>query len=83
MSDDMPLENYAEYLETFTKLYRERMIGKGNLCKARGNAFFKMGVIHAEKGRSSEARKNFYSALRNDPLHARAYRALIKIGLWS
>jgi glycosyltransferase involved in cell wall biosynthesis len=83
MSDEMPMENYAEYLHTFGQLYRDKWIGKNSLRRAKGNAFYKMGAIDAGNGRTREARRHFCTALKNDPLHTRAYRALLKNWLWS
>ena len=83
MSDEMELENYTEYLDTFSRLYDGKMIKKGSWRQARGNAFYKMGAIDAAKGRTREARRYFFSALKNDPLLSAAYRALLKSWLWS
>ena len=82
MSEEMPIGNYAEYLDTFARLYRDKMIGKRSLRQARANAHFKMGEIYAARGRAGEARRNFFSALMSDPLHTGAYKAVLKLGLW-
>lgn len=83
MSDEMPLESYVEYLDTFGQLYREKMIAKRSLRQARANAYFKMGELLAARGRADEARRNFFLAIRSYPTHVGAYKAMLKIGLWS
>lgn len=81
MSDEMPLGNYAEYLDTFGQLYRAKMIGKRGLRLAKANAFFKMGELYAANGHMREARRNYYLSMANDPTHTGAYRALLKTWL--
>lgn len=78
MSREIPFENYAEYLDTFDYLYKSGMIGKKYLNRARGNALFKMGKLHAAKGRWKEARQHYLSSLKYNPLRAGCYRAFLK-----
>ena len=77
MSRDIPFENYAEYLETFDYLYREKMIGKRYVRKAKGNAFFKMGKLRAAKQDWKGAREDYRRSLHYTPLKLAAWR-----GLW-
>lgn len=77
MSREIPFENYAEYLETFDYLYAEKMIEKRYWRKAKGNAFFKMGKLHAARGNWDKAQQDYRRALHYTPLKTIAYR-----GLW-
>ncbi len=77
MSRDIPFENYAEYLETFEYLYKEKMIERRYLLQAKGNAWFKMGKLHAAKGNWSLAWQHYRKSLRYTPLKGDAYR-----GIW-
>lgn len=77
MSDAMPFASYTEYLDTFQRLYDEKIIGKRCLHRAKGNAFFKMGQLYASEQKFREARKNYFLALKNDLFHARCYRSLL------
>lgn len=77
MSEQIPFENYTEYLDTFDYLYKAGMIEKKYLRKARGSALFKMGKLHAEKGNSKEAREHFLSSLKYDLFQARCLRQLL------
>jgi len=45
MSEQIPLQNYAEYVDTFEYLYREKMIDKKYLLKTRSVAFYKLGKM--------------------------------------
>ena len=71
-------DNYDEYLNAYERFYIEGKIGKGRLLKARGNAFFKLGELHAAERQAGEARKNYLLALKNDPFKMAYYRGLIK-----
>jgi hypothetical protein len=77
MSRDIPFENYAEYLDTFEYLYREKMIGKRHLNKARGNAYYKMGKLHASKGDWPAALQKYRTSLKYSPLRPQPWR-----GIW-
>jgi len=68
----MRFENYAEYIETYEYLYNNKMIGLTGLCKAKSNAFFKMGNIHSVRGDKNQALKNYLASLKYGipvPLH--------------
>lgn len=83
VSEEKRFQNYDEYLFAYERFYEEHKIGMIRLCKARGNAFFKLGELYSVERRLREARKNYILALKNDPLHPRYYRALLKSYLWS
>lgn len=80
MSEAMPFENYSEYIETYEYLYHNKMIGITDLCKAKSNAFFKMGVIHSKNGNKKQAVGNYLNSLKYGipvPLHfLRLWRTL-------
>ena len=80
MSEAMPFENYSEYIETYEYLYHNKMIGITDLCKAKSNAFFKMGVIHSRNGNKKTAASNFLNSFKYGipvPLHFfRLWRSL-------
>jgi glycosyltransferase involved in cell wall biosynthesis len=78
MSEEMTFENYAEYLSTFERLYQGKMIDRGCVKKARGNAFFKLGELYAGESKWREARENYFLSLKNDLFHTRCYRSLLK-----
>ena len=72
MSELMPFENYAEYIETYEYLYYNNMIGIAALCKAKSNAFFKMGKIYSLDGKKRQAFTNYLNSLKYGipvPLH--------------
>ena len=77
-SEEWRFHNYDEYLDTYAKLYAEGKISRGELQRARGNAYYKLGELFATEGRVGEARKNYFRALRNDPAHVRCFKSLIK-----
>jgi hypothetical protein len=72
MSEQMPFENYAEYIETYEYLYRNKVIGLSDLCKAKSNAFFKIGKIYSLDGKKRQAFRNYLNSLKYGipvPLH--------------
>ncbi|GGA99904.1 glycosyltransferase family 2 protein [Puia dinghuensis] len=77
MSDEMRFDNYGEYLETFARLYDEKMIDRWCLRRARANAFFKTGELHGADRRFREAREHYLLSLRNNPFHLPPYRRLL------
>lgn len=83
VSEEKRYQNYDEYLFAYQRFYEEKKIGRIRLSRARGNAFFKLGELYSVEHRLREARKNYILALKNDPLHPRYYRALLKSYLWS
>jgi glycosyltransferase involved in cell wall biosynthesis len=82
ISEEKRFQNYDEYLNAYEDFYGEGKINKNRLLKARGNAYFKLGELYAAEHRQTEARKNYFTALKNDPFHTRIYRSLLKTYLW-
>jgi glycosyltransferase involved in cell wall biosynthesis len=78
MSRDIPFENYAEYLDTFDYLYREKIIGRRHLHKARANAYYKMGKLYAAKGDWAAALEQYRNSLKYRPLKLAPYQAIWK-----
>jgi glycosyltransferase involved in cell wall biosynthesis len=64
MSELMPFENYAEYIETYEYLYHNKMIDFTDICKAKSNAFFKIGNIYSLKGKKKEAFTNYIASIK-------------------
>ena len=78
MSEQIPFENYGEYIDTFQYLYREGKIGRKHLRQALGNAYFKMGKIHETSGSLREARHHYIIALKNNLFQPRYVLSLLK-----
>ncbi|MDR3711707.1 MAG: glycosyltransferase [Puia sp.] len=80
MSEQIPFENYTEYLETFGYLYKAGMTRRRYFQKARANAHYKMGLLHEGNGDREQARLHFLSSLRINPLQLKCLRRLLKSG---
>ena len=78
MSEQIPFENYTEYIDTFNYLYREKRIGSKYLHRALGNAYYKMGLMHAANGNRKEARRHYIIALKNNPFRPRYVLSLLR-----
>ena len=65
MSEQIPFENYGEYVDTFDYLYKSKMIEKKYQRQARSVAFYKMGKMYASQGESQKARRHFLISLRS------------------
>jgi len=78
MSEQIPFENYTEYIDTFRYLYKEKRIGKKYLRQALGNAYYKMGRLHEADGNRQEARRHYLAALKNNLFRARYVLSLLK-----
>jgi glycosyltransferase involved in cell wall biosynthesis len=81
MSEQMPFENYAEYIETYQYLYKHKMINLFDVCKAKSNAFLKIGKIYSLKGNKQKAMRNYINSIKYGipvPLHFfRLWRSLM------
>ncbi len=83
MSELMPFENYAEYIETYDYLYQHKMVSLFDVCKAKSNAFLKIGKIYSSRGNKRKAISNYFKSLKYGipvPLHFfRLWRSLILV----
>ena len=72
ISEIFHFENYNEYIETYNYLYKHKMINLFQICKAKSNAFLKMGKIYSSNGNKRKAISNYISSLKYGlpvPLH--------------
>lgn len=65
MSEQIPFENYGEYIDTFDYLYKSKWIEKKYQRHAKSIAFYKMGKMYASLGNQKSARHHFFASLRN------------------
>ncbi|MBS1597817.1 MAG: glycosyltransferase family 2 protein [Bacteroidetes bacterium] len=65
MSEQIPFENYGEFVDTFDFLYNSKMVGKKYQRQARSIAFYKMGKMYASLGNTKKARHHFLVSLKN------------------
>ena len=65
MSEQIPFENYGEYVETYDYLYKKKMVEKKYQRMARSIAFYKMGKMYAMQGNLSKARHHFLVSLKS------------------
>ncbi len=77
MSEQIPFENYGEYIDTFDYLYKEGMVEKEFMLKAKSVAFYKMGKLYAAGGKPAKARSHFFSSLKNKPFNLRCALLLL------
>jgi glycosyltransferase involved in cell wall biosynthesis len=71
VSDQLPIENYEEFIKTFEYLHQYGMIGSLHLQKARGLAFPRIGDLYRQRGDRVAARRHYRRALRYNPFQPR------------
>ena len=64
MSELLPFENYAEYIETYEYLRRNKMIDFTDVYKAKTNAYLKMGNIYSAQGAKRQAFNNYFRSFK-------------------
>jgi len=65
MSEQIPIENYKEFVDTFDYLYKSKMIEKKFQRQARSLAHYKLGKVYASKGDQKNARRHFMISLKS------------------
>jgi tetratricopeptide (TPR) repeat protein len=78
-SSQIPIENYEAFVHTFEYLYRNNMVSKKYLHKAKCHASFSIGNIYKQKQNIAEARRHYKQALQYNPLQPRCYWNLFKM----
>lgn len=77
-SNQIPVENYEGYVNTFEYLYRHNMVSKKYLQKAKSHALFSIGNVHKQKHNRPEARRHYVQSLKYNPLQPKCYWHLFK-----
>jgi glycosyltransferase involved in cell wall biosynthesis len=71
VSDQLPIENYEEFIKTFEYLHQHRMVRTRHLQKARSHAFHCMGDLYRLRGNKAAAHQHYRQSLKYNPLQPR------------
>jgi glycosyltransferase involved in cell wall biosynthesis len=77
ISDQLPIENYEEFIKTFEYLHHHRMVDTRHLQKAKSHAFHQMGDLYKQKGNPAAARLHYRQSLKYNPLQPRCLWRLL------
>lgn len=76
-SNQIPVENYEGFVQTFEYLYKHKMVSKKYLHKAKSIAYLHIGHV-LKRHNLSAARQYFRQSLKFNPLQPRCYWQLVK-----
>jgi glycosyltransferase involved in cell wall biosynthesis len=77
-STRIPVENYEGFVQTFEYLYRNNMVSKKYLHKAKSHAYLHIGHIHKQQQNLPAARHHYWQSLKYNLLQPLCYWQLLK-----